>query len=150
MKKITSLILISALSIGIALAGEGNENLYTKLKANHTESFSMSLSKDMIDFFDMDLDFNGKEKLITGDFHEGRLLVLKDVQSTTSITSVFNSEKYELIEDKEEKMNSDNGEVYLYIKRNGKNVSEAHFVVMNDEGKVTVLPVIGNMQVKNK
>ena len=150
MKKITSLLLISALSIGIALAGEGNENLYTKLKANHTESFSMSLSKDMIDFFDMDLDFNGKEKLITGDFHEGRLLVLKDVQSTTSITSVFNSEKYELIEDKEEKMNSDNGEVYLYIKRNGKNVSEAHFVVMNDEGKVTVLSVIGNMQVKNK
>lgn len=150
MKKITSLLLISALSIGIALAGEGNENLYTKLKANHTESFSMSLSKDMIDFFDMDLDFNGKEKLITGDFHEGRLLVLKDVQSTTSITSIFNSEKYELIEDKEEKMNSDNGEVYLYIKRNGKNVSEAHFVVMNDEGKVTVLSVIGNMQVKNK
>ena len=143
-------MLISALSIGIALAGEGNENLYTKLKANHTESFSMSLSKDMIDFFDMDLDFNGKEKLITGDFHEGRLLVLKDVQSTTSITSIFNSEKYELIEDKEEKMNSDNGEVYLYIKRNGKNVSEAHFFVMNDEGKVTVLPVIGNMQVKNK
>lgn len=150
MKKITSLIMISALSVTVALAGQGNENLFTKLKSNHTESFSMSLSKSMIDFFDMDLDFNGKEKLITGDFHEGKLLVLKDVSSVESITKIFDSEKYELVEDDEESMNAENGEVFLYIMRNGKNISEAHFVIVNEDGKVTVLSVLGDIKVKNK
>jgi hypothetical protein len=150
MKKIASLILLSTLSIGILMANEGNERLYTKLKANHTESFSMSLSKNMIDFFDMDLDFNGKEKLITGDFHEGSMLLLEDVTSVESITSIFTSEKYELVEDVEEEINTEDGEVYLYIKRNGKNISEAHFVFVNDEEKVTVLSVLGDIKVKNK
>ncbi|MFT6166687.1 MAG: hypothetical protein ACJAV5_001067 [Vicingaceae bacterium] len=150
MKKLTSLILISALSISISMAGEGNEKLYTKLKANHTETFSMSLSKSMIDFFDMDLDFNGKEKLITGDFHEGKMIVLEDVNSVESITKIFTSEKYELIEDEEENMNADNGEVFLYVMRNGKNVSEAHFLVVNEDGKVTVLSVLGDIKIKNK
>lgn len=136
--------------MSIAMAGEGNENLYNKLKANHTESFSMSLSKNMIDFFDMDLDFNGKEKLITGDFHEGKILVFKDVESVQTIVKIFEAEKYEVVEDKEDKMNADDGEVFLYIKRNGKNISEAHFVIVNDEGKVTVLSVLGDIKVKNK
>tara|TARA_B110000503_G_scaffold114978_1_gene172989 strand:+ start:38 stop:484 length:447 start_codon:yes stop_codon:yes gene_type:complete len=148
MKKLTTLILISAISI--TMAGEGNENLYTKLKANHTETFSMSLSKSMIDFFDMDLDFNGKEKLITGDFHEGKLMVLEDVIAVESITKIFAAEKYELIEDEEEKMNAENGEVFLYIMRKGATISEAHFVIANDEGKITILSVLGDIKVKNK
>ena len=150
MKKLTTLILISAISITITMAGEGNENLYTKLKANHTETFSMSLSKSMIDFFDMDLDFNGKEKLITGDFHEGKLMVLEDVIAVESITKIFAAEKYELIEDEEEKMNAENGEVFLYIMRKGATISEAHFVIANDEGKITILSVLGDIKVKNK
>lgn len=148
MKKFNLLLIISTLSISMAMAGQGNENLYSKLKSTYTESFSMSLSKDMIDFFDMDLDFNGKEKLITGDFHEGKMIVFKDVPSEKSITSIFNSEKYELVKDEDDELNAD-GNAYLYIKRNGATVSEAHFVVINEE-KVTVLSVYGDIIVKNK
>ncbi len=150
MKKLTSLIIISALSMTIAMAGEGNETLYAKLKANHTESFSMSLSKSMIDFFDMDIDFNGKEKLITGDFYEGKIVMFENVKSIQSIINIFDSEKYEIIEDEESKLKADIGEVFLYVKRNGKNISEAHFVIVNDEGKVTVLSVLGDIKIKNK
>ncbi len=150
MKKITSLILTTALSMTIAVAGEGYEKLYSKLKANHTETFSMSLSKNMIDFFDMDLDFNGKEKLITGDFLEGKMIVFKDVVSTKNILTIFESENYVRIEDKEDTIKTDDGEAYLYIKRNGKDVSEAHFILVNDEGKVTILSVLGDIKVKNK
>ena len=150
MKKITSLILTTALSMTIAVAGERNEKLYSKLKANLTESFSMSLSKNMIDFFDMDLDFNGKEKLIAGDFHEGKIIVFKDVVSTKNILTIFESENYLRIKDEENTINTDDSEAYLYIKRNGKDVSEAHFVLVSDEGKVTVLSILGDIKVKNK
>lgn len=150
MKKITSLILTTALSMTIAVAGEGNEKLYSKLKANLTESFSMSLSKNMIDFFDMDLDFNGKEKLIAGDFHEGKIIVFKDVVSTKNILTIFESENYLRIKDEENTINTDDSEAYLYIKRNGKDVSEAHFILVSDEGKVTVLSILGDIKVKNK
>ncbi len=104
----------------------------------------------MIDFFDMDLDFNGKEKLITGVFHEGKLVVLKYVIAVESITKIFAAEKYELIEDKEEKMNAEDEEVYLYVKRKDATITEAHFVIANDEEKVTVLLVLGDIKVKIK
>ncbi len=65
--KIYSLI-ITALILFSTIAGNGDsEKIYKTLKSE-TDAFSMSLSKTMIDFFGMDVDFKGTEKWITGDF----------------------------------------------------------------------------------
>lgn len=141
---ITGLVLFSF----ILSAGTSGEDIYNQLKAKHTETFSMSLSKNMIDFFDMDLDFDGKEKLITGDFHEGRLLVLKGVNSIKDVNRLFEKGKYKQIES--EDTSDGDTDAYLYISKKGKNIDEAHFVIANDDGKVTVLSVFGNIQVTNK
>ena len=149
MKKL-ALIICSVLLTFSAMAIQGDsDKIYQKLKSNNKETFSMSLSKNMIDFFDMDLDFNGKEKLITGDFHEGKMLVLEEVKSVATIRSTFESNDYELVESDEDEVNIEDGEAYLYINRKGATVSEAHFVIVSED-KVTILSVYGDIKVKNK
>ncbi|MBL4710161.1 MAG: DUF4252 domain-containing protein [Flavobacteriales bacterium] len=156
MKKIAlilSMIIISSSAFSIASNDSASDKVFKRLKANNTESFSMSLSKSMIDFFDMDLDFNGKEKLITGDFHRGNMMIFKEVKSTNTFLNAFKIEKYELIQndDIEINLSDDEGdsEAYLYVNRKGSNVSEAHFIIVGDES-VTVLSVFGDIKVKNK
>ena len=145
MKKLLSLLSVFVLCFSLS-AYSGGEDIYKKLKASSKETFSMSLSKKMIDFFDMDFDFNGKEKLITGDFHEGKMIVLEEVTSLKKIQSLFEQEEYELLKDEEE-----DEDVYLFISRKGNNVSEAHFVLSDkEEDKVTIVSIFGDIKVKNK
>lgn len=149
MKKIYLLVIAALLTFSAIAIPTDSEKIYQKIKSNNKEAFSMSLSKNMIDFFDMDLDFNGKEKLITGDFHEGKMLVLKEVKSVNDIRSIFEKDNYQLVESDDEEMHIENGEAFLYIHRNGSKVSEAHFV-LSSEDKVTILSVYGDIKVKNK
>tara|TARA_B100001109_G_C18860913_1_gene473930 strand:- start:1626 stop:2063 length:438 start_codon:yes stop_codon:yes gene_type:complete len=144
MKQILIILLFSANSL---LAGNADANkVYNQIEKNY-DAFSMSLSKKMIDFFDMDIDFNGKEKLITGDFEKGRMLIVNETTTSLDINHLFEEEGFEWI-DFEEGENDDN-QVSLWIIRNGKEVKEAHFVVIEDE-KIILLSVYGKMKVSNK
>lgn len=130
---------------------DGASRIYSLLDEKY-DAFSLSLSKEMIDFFDLDIDMNGKEKWVTGDFTKGKMMTIssEEVKAKT-ICTLFSDEKYEMvdIEDELEKEDSDSDEVYLFIQRKGKNISQAHFIVESDEN-VILLSIYGNMQVKNK
>lgn len=144
MKQILIILLFSANTL---LAGNADANkVYNQIEKKY-DAFSMSLSKKMIDFFDMDIDFNGKEKLITGDFEKGRMLIVNETSTSLDINQLFEDEGFEWI-DFEDDENDDN-QVSLWIIRNGKEVKEAHFVVIEDE-KIILLSVYGKMKVSNK
>jgi hypothetical protein len=149
MKKLICLLFIATASLTSMAVKSDGEKVFKLLKAENTETFSMSFSKDMINFFDMDLDFNGKEKLITGDFHKANMLVLNKNKSTNEICSAFINNHYKIVESENDIENSNDSEVFLYIDHQGKNISEAHFVIINEE-KVTILSVFGDIKVKNK
>ena len=129
------------------------EKVYTKLKVNE-EVFSMSLSKNISDFFNMDVDFNGKEKWITGDFKEGKMLIVKKPAEKLSVKKLFEEENYVLVDvedhlsDQSTDSKSDK-EVYLFVNQNGNWVSEAHFVVVGEEN-IVVVTILGDIKVKNK
>ena len=145
-----TLLLLAIIISATAFAAKGDaDKIYKKLKSE-TDAFSMSFSKDMIDFFDMDIDFNGKEKWITGDFSEGRMLVVKETYSGSDIRKMFQEEGFELIEiDDEAEINSKQGSVNLFVSRNGSKVSEAHFVIENED-KTVLFSVYGAMKVSKQ
>ena len=149
MKRHTLLLLAIIISASAFAAKGDADKIYKKLKSE-TDAFSMSFSKDMIDFFDMDIDFNGKEKWITGDFSEGRMLVVKETYSGSDIRKMFQEEGFELIEiDDEAEINSKQGSVNLFVSRNGSKVSEAHFVIENED-KTVLFSVYGAMKVSKQ
>ena len=148
--KISILITSILFSISSCFASSSDiDKVYTKLKQKE-EVFSMSLSKDITDFFDMDVDYNGKEKWITGDFTKGNMLVVKTPGTAEEIKRMFLDENYKLVEIEDDiKKDMDEDEVFLFVDHKGPNVSEAHFVVMGEENLV-VLTVYGDIKVKNK
>ncbi len=152
MKKI-KLSLIALFSLGVLFAGNNqgkSDEIYQELKRGDNV-FSMSLSKEMIDFFDLDIDLNGKEKLITGDFTEGKMLIINEKKDCSDIKERFEKEGYKLVEIDDEEIDDDDGdaEVYLLISKNGKIVEEAHFLVSEDD-KFILLSIFGRMKVENK
>ena len=86
-----------------------------------------------------------------GDFHEGRMLVIDELESSKEITRLFKNEKYRLVEfeDDDDRKDEDTDEAFLFVNGNGNRVSEAHFVVVN-ENSVVVVSVLGDIKVKNK
>lgn len=146
MKKINLLLLGIILSFSLLAGNDNSEKIYNELKGN-SDSFSMSLSKDMIDFFDLDIDVNGKEKLIKGDFSSGKMMVINEKRSGEKAKDMFIKAGYELIDFEEDQ--DDDGEVYLLVSRKGKLIKEAHFVVVEDE-KMILLSIFGEMRVSSK
>lgn len=147
--KTYSLIIALVISISTFASKGDSEKIYKTLKSE-TDAFSMSLSKSMIDFFDMDIDFNGKEKWITGDFEEGKMLVVKEKFSGSDIQKMFKQEGFELIDiEDDENIEVGDGEVYLYVIRQGNKVSEAHFIIEGEE-KVILFSIYGDMKVSEK
>jgi hypothetical protein len=148
MKKI-ALILITALASVQLMASEGSKSnkIFESLKSEN-DCFSMSLSKEIIDAFDIDLDLDGKEKWITGDFKEGRFLVINDYINGSNVKKMFQKEGYELIDMEDANVESDN-EIYLLVSRVGKNISEAHFIVTSEDSTV-LLSIFGKMKVEKK
>ena len=147
--KIYSLIITALISFS-AMAGNGDSEKIYKILKSETDVFSMSLSKTMIDFFDMDVDFKGTEKWITGDFEEGRMMVIKEKFTGSDIQKIFKTEGFELIDlEEDEDINLENGEVHLYVTRKKDKVSEAHFIIEGDE-KIVLFSIYGDMKVSEK
>ena len=149
MKKIFLILFISIQTMAFS-SPDGATRIYNLLDERY-DAFSLSLSKEMIDFFDLDLDMNGKEKMVTGDFTKGKMMTLSsDEVKAKTICTLFSDEKYEMIDIEDEMDEEDsNSEVYLFIERKGKNISQAHFIVENEEN-IILLSIYGDMQVKNK
>ncbi|MEQ8908575.1 MAG: DUF4252 domain-containing protein [Vicingaceae bacterium] len=147
MKKIILPFLFLFLGFGAYAGNENADRIYNYLEENH-DAISLSLSKKMIDFFDLDLDLNGKERWITGDFSKGRMLVISEKVTAAKTNELFTQEGFKLI-DFEEEDQDDDSQVWLYVKRKGKNVAEAHFVVEEEESLI-LLSVYGDMKISDK
>lgn len=147
--KIVNLILVFTFLSATAFAETDRiERVYSELKKKN-EVFSMSLSKDISDFFNMDADFKGREKLITGDFKKGSMLIVENIGDGETVKKLFLREKYHWIEAEEEDKDDDDGEAYLFVDNKGPKVNEVHLVFVGDE-KTVVLTIFGDIEVKNK
>ncbi len=151
MKRISLTIIVLLTSI-FTFAGNGgkSDKIYQQLKSDH-DCFSMSLSKEMIDAFDIDIDLDGKQKWITGDFLEGRFLVISDIKKGGDVREKFLKEGYEEVnlEEEVDEYSSSNEETYLVIHKSGSTVKEAHFIATTESNTV-LLSIYGNMNVKKQ
>jgi len=150
MKYFSLVVFTTLLSLSV-LAGSGgkSDKIYSELKANY-DCFSMSLSKEMIDAFDIDIDLDGKQKWITGDFLEGRFLVISDIKKASDIKKSFLKEGYQEVDLEEvDEFESSNEETYLMITKSGNVVKEAHFIVCTDDNTI-LLSIYGNLNVKKQ
>lgn len=150
MKKVKITLLLLFITVATFAKDQKSkaDAIYSELK-QFENVFSMSLSKEMIDFFDLDIDLNGKEKWIKGDFHEGKMLVVNEKMESKKVVKKFTEKGYKIVDIEDEEVNEEGGEVYLLIDKRGDIVEEAHFVVVNEE-KLVLLSIYGKIKVEEK
>jgi hypothetical protein len=150
MKKLAlGFILILGVAIAHSAPTPDADKIYRFLEKNGN-SFSMSLSKKVLDAFDFDVDLNGKEKYLKGDFSRGRMLVVSEKKDAKMLLGLFKEEGYQLIDLKEfNEEEKENEEVYMLTDRKGEKVSEIHFVVDGDDSLV-LLSIYGDMKLASK
>ena len=108
MKKYSLIVIALIFSLSVSASKGDSEKIYKKLKSE-SDAFSMSFSKEMIDFFDMDIDFNGKEKWVSGDFAEGKMMVIKEKEEFTKnlVTKIEQENKEKELIEEQNKKNKD-------------------------------------------
>jgi hypothetical protein len=114
--------------------------------SNTENVINMSFSKPMEDFFDMDIELNGMEKHLSGDFETGKLLIVNEERNTQKIIQEFKREGFKIYK-LEEIEESD--QVQLVYLNKGKSVSEAHFLI-GGEDEFIVFSLYGDMKIDDK
>ncbi len=123
------------------------EKSIQELLEDQNPTISFSFSKDIIDFFDTDVDWKNKKKHIEGDFSKAAFFAFDENSSLKDIDDLFKSQNYSKIKIEDEESND--GEITIYVKSKGKDTKEAHFVIQN-EGDVVVFSLYGKMRLKEK
>jgi len=145
------LTLFAAVIMMAATNGKGASEIYEMIKAKSGDSFSMSVNKDFKELFDMDMDLNGSEKWVKGDFERGKFLVVdKEEVASLDILEAFEDRGYFMtkIEDEDEDK-TDGEELYVFTDEKGKDLHEVHFYLLGEE-KVILMSIYGNIQLEKK
>ena len=145
MKK-TILIIGSCLlaATSFALNNNGSEDILKKIQEEHNCT-SISFSKEIADFFNSDISINGVEKYIQGDFKEAKLLIINSKLSEKNLVDQFLKGGFQTVElDKEDGENLE-----IVVLRSGKNISEAHLIIEEEE-KSIIISFKGDVNVQNK
>ena len=152
MKSLSTLLTALLLQMSVMAAGHGKgaSEIYELIEAKCSSTFSMSVNQDFEDLFNMDLDMNGNEKMVKGDFKRGRFLVVdKKEYDYQEILKEFKKRGYyeRKIEDDDD--NSDNDQLYVMVDQKGNDLKEVHFAVESDE-KIILLSIYGDIHLEKK
>jgi|GEM_PF-2668988 len=153
MKTLTTILtaLVIQMSVFGAGPGKGAAEIYEMLEEKCPSTFTMSVNKDFEDLFDMDIDMNGKEKWVKGDFKRGKLLVVKNEEAELDdILKEFKKRDYSQIKvEDEEDEDGDPDELYMMVDQKGDHLNEVHFVIKGEEN-IVMLSIYGDIHIEKK
>ena len=142
-----SLAIISAIILMAASNGKGASEIYEMIEEKSENAFSMSVNKDFEDFFDMDMDLNGSEKWVKGDFSRGKFLVVDKEQLVgLNLLNEFKNRGYFMTKVDDEDGDADD-ELYVFTDAKGDDLHEVHFYLLGEE-KMILLSIYGDIQLE--
>lgn len=146
-KVIPIFITICFLSLSSFTIDSEKEKSIQVLLEDLNPSLSFSFSKNIIDFFDTDLDWKEGKKQLEGDFSKAAFYAFDEHTSSKTLHELFSQRGYNLIKIADD--GSKNKEIQLFVNKKSKEVEEAHFIIQSDE-KTVVFSLYGKMKLKEK
>jgi hypothetical protein len=140
-----SLVFILFLNLPSSASSFEEEKSIQEMVGNLSPSVSFSFSKNILDFFDTDLDWKDSKKHLEGDFSKAAFYTFDNATNNETLTNLFKDKGYSLIriDDKDD----DSNEVRLFVNQTGKEVKEAHFIIEGDDNLI-VFSLYGKMRLK--
>jgi hypothetical protein len=151
------LTLISTIILMAASNGKGASEIYEMIEEKSKDTFSMSVNQDFEDLFDMDMDLNGSEKWVKGDFKRGKFLVVdKEQVAELDLLKEFKSRGYFMTKVKDKDGNgdgdgdgNDDDELFVFTDTKSDHIHEVHFYLMGEE-KVILISIYGDIHLDKK
>lgn len=148
MKNILTLMFI-AISIQLFGQSKTSASLLAEF-SQENEVFSMSYANPMEDFFDLDIDLDGKEKQLQGDFSSGRIRIIKAKDNVAELIGDFKKNGFKLHQFEDQHQAEEEDQVHLVYSRKNKDINEAHFIIEGEE-ELIIFSLFGAMKlVDNK
>lgn len=152
--KSIQLLLISLIfsSSVIAGPGKGASEIYELIESKCNSTFSFSVNQDLKDLFDMDIDMDGKEKWVKGDFSRGKFLMVdKEEADFKEVLKEFKKRNYYLTEmddiDDQDSEDEFQERLFMYTDQKGDKLKEVHFV-LEGENKMILLSIYGDLRIE--
>lgn len=152
MKNITTILVGLLLQISVygSGPGKGASEIYELLESKCSSTFSMNVNKDFEDLFNMDIDLNGKEKWVKGDFSKGKFLVVnKEEANSEEILKEFKQRGYASIEIENDNDGDGDQQIFMMVDKKGDHLNEVHFIMDGSE-KIVLLSIYGDIHLEKK
>lgn len=147
MKIIVAIILSSVLFSTAIAGGKNSKNIQSEF-AKKQGAFSMNFSKETLDAFDLDFDWQESMKNFSGDFASVQLLVVSESTEVEKdhkeLLNQFNKSGYKIVE----LDNNDEDITVLTDKRKVK-FNEVHILSRGTNG-IVLISVYGTFEITNK
>ena len=147
MKTFITIILSSILATATYASGGDSKDIHSEF-AKKKGAFSMSFSKETIDAFDLDFDWQETLKSFKGDFETFQLLIISDsaegTKNHTEILNQFKKTGYKIIDLED----TDQDFIVLTDKRK-KKFNEIH-ILSRGTSEIVLISIYGSFEITNK
>lgn len=135
MKKLIVLIVFAfIITLGFGQSS-ASERMYAQLKGSSGVSL-LTLSKDMIDMVDLNIDGDTDGKKVTGPLREIRVAICKDSLDRSTIPLIngfLNKSPFNEVD-----LEDEEGDLRVFVNRKGRTIEECHVAIPGDNGLILV------------
>ena len=141
-------LFISCFFFSLSLfAGGGSEKIHSEFGSKQGV-LGMSFSKQMLDAFDLDMDWKEAVKNLQGDFESIKVLVISDDEIKQKYQSQIKT-RLKRMGYKEVDLEGENEDIIVYTDKKRKNFNEVHILSRGDESGV-LISIYGNFVITDK
>lgn len=130
------------------------QEIYDKLE-QEDDVLTLSFNKKMIDAIDSDVEWGEEMRYLNGDLDKVKLMIIEEGNASKIAKYIFNKlddlgyKLTDLPKDIEDERDDDD-EVFLFTNKKGSRFSEAHILVVDEEGGAIFLSVYGDINVSEQ
>lgn len=155
MKKLLILAFVFATAL-TAFAQKKNaaQEIYDKLEQEE-DVLALSFNKQMLDAIDTDVEWGGSMRYLKGDLNKVKLMIIGEDEKSPSLSKYIYKKLddlgYKLTDLPEEADDKDGDEeIYMFTNRRGNRFTEAHILIVDEDGSAIFLSVYGDITVTDE
>jgi hypothetical protein len=142
-------LILALLAVSLAANAQKSnavQAIYDRLEEEENV-MTLSFSKKMIEDIDTDIEWGDQIKYLKGDLHKVKLMLIEDGENATKLVKYVYKQLdklgYKRTEIKDDDEPNDDDRLWVFTNRKGKDFTEAHFLIEDEDGSGIFMSVFG-------
>lgn len=143
-------VVLALLAFSLAASAQKSnaaQAIYDKLEEEENV-MTLSFNKKMLESIDTDIEWGDQIKYLKGDLHKVKLMLIQESDETNKLVSYVYKQLdklgYKRTEIHDEDEPNDDEQLWVFTNKKGRNFSEAHFLIEDEDGSGIFMSVFGD------